>query len=323
MLGYTEPDPEVSGTSDPVEKVGQEIEFTPHGWGWQDCDDTYESWSPQPACVTQIWSSSSCAPYSTPGWPWNQPSCAASPEDNRYYDEDDDRWEVDPSLNARTKAIVQVERRSGNDWKLQCTGTILRDRYVLTAAHCVYDSQNNRIPNPDLRVVRADLQFNPGKTIGVSQKHIPSGYSSPGADPKDDYTLLRLDAPFVQPFSDMDVSSASDSTMSNLGGVFNLAYPAYERNCGLNGWRHLLRNDDETLGSIYSKKVNLKMDSGPGHSGSPVYYCPDGDSYGCVGTEEGFILAIISGWNGFETTVVGPKGASFRDWATGIMDNNP
>jgi V8-like Glu-specific endopeptidase len=77
------------------------------------------------------------------------------------------------------------------------------------------------------------------------------------------------------------------------------------------------------LGAIYADKVNFKIDGGPGHSGSPVFYCPNGNNDGeCDGDEQGFVIAVWSGWNGFETTMVGAKGPSHRTSAIATMDNN-
>jgi hypothetical protein len=140
---------------------------------------------------------------------------------------------------------------------------------------------------------------------------------------------LELASPLDEPFGDMDISGASDATMSGLSVAYNLALPFNAPNCSSNilaGLSNIVDdmylNDQEDLGSIYTKKVNLKIDSGPGHSGSPVYYCPDGPTNLCAGSETGFVLALISGWNGFETTIVGPKAPAFRDWGTDIMDTN-
>lgn len=127
----------------------------------------------------------------------------------------------------------------------------------------------------------------------------------------------------------MDISGASDTDLDGLSGAFNLAFPVYGRDCDENDNGYgmaadMFKNENEGLGSVYTKKVNLKMDTGPRHSGSPVYYCPGGgNGIGCAGSEEGQIIAIMSGFNGFETTSVGPKGPSFRAWALDIMDNNP
>lgn len=64
------------------------------------------------------------------------------------------------------------------------------------------------------------------------------------------------------------------------------------------------------------------MDGAGGHSGGPVYYCPDGDDNVCATNDGAFVIAVWAGWSGFNTTFVGPKAPYFRDWAVTIMDNN-
>ncbi|MEZ4364437.1 MAG: trypsin-like serine protease [Kofleriaceae bacterium] len=248
---------------------------------------------------------------------WTGSTCG-----NHYYMGDDDRVQVSGSSSTRRKAIVEV-RVSG---QTACTGVILRDRWVLTAAHCIFDSATNLLIDRSAMSVRRWDGVDTTPIHSLSGRVWDAEFTSPGTDPKDDWALLHLSTSFQAPFYDMDISAASDTTLSNLTGVVNLAFPAFAPYCTSNATGNVVdamwMNDVGELGAIYNRKINLKIDGGSGHSGSPVFYCPDGNINVCAGTEKGFVISVWSGWNGFETTAVGAKGPEFRAAAIAAMDAN-
>ena len=78
----------------------------------------------------------------------------------------------------------------------------------------------------------------------------------------------------------------------------------------------LLRGSSGDLFGTTSKRVKTRIDSGPGHSGSPFYYYPSG----CCGSH--YVTGVLAGhvdfWIGTDYTG-GPKGSAIRSWVIANM----
>ncbi|MCR9160711.1 MAG: trypsin-like serine protease [Nannocystaceae bacterium] len=252
---------------------------------------------------------------------WQHSSCVAggglNPNEAHFWNSDG-RY-APSNLTARQKTAVQI-RSFGSP---ACSGVILRSREVLTAAHCVSDNNNNPVPLSQISVRRVDN----GEVRTAADIDFPNSYtggsgSGGGTDFADDWAIIELSSSWSSGYEDMDLSSAGDGTLDNLDRVQNLAFPQFFPLCQNAGGHQLIHNTEfEPIASIANKKLRFKIDGTPGHSGSPLYYCPEGDNDICGGGEKGFVIGVWAGWNTSNNRFVGPKSAFFFDDAMAFMDD--
>jgi hypothetical protein len=188
----------------------------------------------------------------------------------------------------------------------------------------VSDDNNNAIDANTIFVIRDE----DGSSRGVLNVDFPDTYtggsgSGGGTDYNDDWAILELTSAWSSPSAtDMSLSQASDSVLEDLGRVRNLAYPLFTIGVGCVNQQAntLFRNIEyEPIANVMQKRLRLKIDGSPGHSGGAYYYCPDGDDDLCTSTSHGFVIGINSGYNPANKRMVGPKASYFRDAALAFM----
>jgi V8-like Glu-specific endopeptidase len=245
-----------------------------------------------------------------------------TPNEGHFWD-GDGRTFITSGHNARQKTAVKI----AVDNRLVCTGVILRQDQVLTAAHCVSDDNNNPIAFNRVRVFRDDINA----SLGARDIDFPGTYGGGsgdggGTDFGDDWAIVELTSTWAAAgfaaAQDMDISSATDTQLGNLTNVHNLAFPQFAPVCSPNASQFLVHNQEfEPIAAILDKRLRFKIDGTPGHSGSPIYFCPEGDDNVCDVGEQGFVIAVFAGYDTFYDRFVGPKSASFIDAAVAFMDD--
>lgn len=147
--------------------------------------------------------------------------------------------------------------------------------------------------------------------------------------------VLKLESTWVaagKPVAEtMTMSAHSDTTLSALSTVRNLARPGYLTNSGgtycvtASGTsnRLYLNLENEPIASVNSDHLRLKIERTKGHSGSPYFFCPDGNMQQCGGGEQGFVYGVHSTGRffGLNYRAVGPKVPAFRNAALAWINN--
>ncbi len=227
--------------------------------------------------------------------------------------------EVSGTLSDRQRKIVILWRGSSH-----CSGTMVDNHWLLTAAHCVASS-TGYYSTTNMQVCTLENLQSGATCYDVENVVAPGGVFDGQAE--NDYAVVEIDGTtsgigwfaltdewdyivdnyeqFVRGYPGYRGSSCDSNQVSDNAQTVDDAYN------GLNMW-----SADGWVEATPSGRMDYNISGGSGMSGSPVFYCPNGS-----GCDDGhYITGVMAQYEFDPSYFMGPKARSIRDW---VITNTP
>jgi len=252
--------------------------------------------------------------------------------------------------NDISSRVVGGDDASDGDWPWAvavysggffCGGSLIDETTVLTAAHCLYDGNNDEIVANQIRVVvgEYDLSDSSPTSTAISSTYIHNDYNPLTSVSRNDVALLRLATSItgISPVNRVDASTteeliAAGSEVMIIGWGSTVGYAAADANTVIPEFPNILQQAEVPLktdgqcatsyGATYDSSTMLcagldagGVDSCQGDSGGPLLY-NNGGSWEQIG-----VVSFGSGCANAGFPGVYARLTTYNDWINNYLNN--